>query len=59
MKEATKFRNGKNIHGINKDGSMAKRNPEVFESINLAKKASVKLQMANDGALGRGSVRVV
>jgi len=28
-----------------------------FDSINKAKKESVKLQLSNDGALGRGSVR--
>ena len=28
-----------------------------FKSINAAKRESVKLQLANDGALGRGSVR--
>ncbi len=52
------FRNGKNIHSANKDGSMSKRSFTHYESINLAKKASHKLQTESLG-LGRGAVVVV
>lgn len=52
------FRNGQNIHSANKDGSMSKRNFIRYESINLAKKASHKLQTESKG-LGRGAVIVV
>lgn len=52
------FRNGKNIHLANKDGSISKRNFMPYESINLAKKASHKIQTESLG-LGRGAVVVV
>jgi hypothetical protein len=52
------FRNGQNIHAANKDGSMSKRTFTRYESINLAKKASHKIQSESRG-LGRGAIKVV
>jgi hypothetical protein len=53
MKELTHTRTGKNI------GYVGKNMTDTCESINKAKKMSRKLQMANDGGLGRGSLRKV
>jgi len=47
-------RHQKTIVDMTKD--MAKT--EVFESVNQAKKESFKIQMREDRALGRGSVRI-
>ncbi len=50
MKTLKYIRNGKNIEDVY-SGKI-----ETFKSITLAKRESWKLQMKNDGALGRGSL---
>ena len=51
MKKPKYFRKGKVIRGPSGDQS--------FKSHNLAKQESRKIQMKEDGALGRGSLIVV
>ncbi|MEE8598592.1 MAG: hypothetical protein V3S69_03645 [Dehalococcoidales bacterium] len=51
MKEATHIRKGKNIIDLSGGG-------EKYKSFNAAKRASRKIQMNADGALGRGTVQV-
>ena len=53
MKEAKYVRCGRVIR------NMAEGKDTAFDSITLAKRESRRLQMQEDGALGRGSVRVV
>jgi len=51
MKEAKFFRKQNVIRGPKAD--------KVFQSVNKAKKESRALQIAADGAMGRGSLKVV
>jgi len=51
MKEAKFFRKQNVIRGPDGD--------KVFHSVNKAKKESHSIQIAADGAIGRGSLRVV
>jgi hypothetical protein len=53
MKEMKFMRKGKTIRNI-EDG-----HDTVFNSISMAKRASRTLQIAEDGGMGRGSLRVV
>jgi len=53
MKKALFERNNRTIKTLR----TRKRNP--YGSINMAKRFSHKVQMEQDGALGRGTVRVV
>ncbi len=53
MKDTTHVRKGKEIRAAAPDGAV------MYKSMNQAKKASRKLQMEQDGALGRGTVRVL
>jgi len=53
MKPTTHVRKGREIR------SASPGDAHMYESINLAKKASHKIQMSQDKALGRGSVRVI
>lgn len=52
MKKAKYFRNG------NKINTIATGEVVTYDSITKAKRASRELQMAEDGALGRGSLFV-
>lgn len=53
MKPAMHVRKGREIR------SMDPKDAKMYDSINLAKKASHKIQMKADKALGRGTVRVI
>ena len=53
MKPTTHIRKGREIRCADPQGS------KMYESINLAKKASHKIQMSTDKALGRGTVKVI
>jgi hypothetical protein len=51
MKQATHLRKGKNITNL------GTKKVDTYKTINQAKKASHRIQMDADKALGRGSVR--
>ncbi len=53
MKPTTHVRKGREIR------SSDPKDAKMYESINLAKKASRKIQMAQDKGLGRGTVKVI
>ncbi len=53
MKPATHIRKGREIRSAEPGDAM------MHPSINKAKRASRKIQMKQDGALGRGSVKIL
>lgn len=53
MKPTTHIRKGREIRAAAPHGAV------MHDSINRAKKASHKIQMEQDGGLGRGSVKVL
>ena len=55
IKKAKFLREENKIFPLDENGKRADK-PEVFKTNNLAKKASRKIQMDEDGALGRGTL---
>jgi len=52
------FRKKKNMVKVTGTGDDRKYETTGYESISQAKKSSFKIQMSEDGALGRGSVQL-